>query len=152
MTTQQAEREQLRAGSSTRAARILIADDQIDVIEALRLLLKGEGYQIESATSPAQILRAAESSDLDVVLMDLNYARDTTSGQEGLDLLSRIAQHGIQSMRGEAAVAAEENFFTAHGERILTRKITNREIPEISKPNIQMTDNNQIPMSKIQLR
>ena len=90
MTTQQAERDQLRAGSSTRAARILIADDQIDVIEALRLLLKGEGYQIESATSPAQILRAAESSDLDVVLMDLNYARDTTSGQEGLDLLARL--------------------------------------------------------------
>src|SRR5450755_2635535 len=72
------------------APRILIADDQADVLEALRLLLKGEGYQIESATSPAGIISALETRDFDVVLMDLNYTRDTTSGQEGLDLLSRI--------------------------------------------------------------
>src|SRR5271169_2617973 len=72
------------------APRILIADDQADVLEALRLLLKGEGYQIESATSPSGIISALESRDFDVVLMDLNYTRDTTSGQEGLDLLSRI--------------------------------------------------------------
>src|SRR5271167_680788 len=72
------------------APRILIADDQADVLEALRLLLKGEGYQIESATSPAGVISALESRDFDVVLMDLNYTRDTTSGQEGLDLLSRI--------------------------------------------------------------
>ena len=90
MTTRPAERVEVRAGTGTRAARILIADDQIDVVEALRLLLKGEGYQIESATSPNQILHAAESSDLDIVLMDLNYTRDTTSGQEGLDLLNRL--------------------------------------------------------------
>src|SRR5580698_7147382 len=70
--------------------RILIADDQPDVLEALRLLLKGEGYQIDSATSPAGILAALETRDFDVVLMDLNYTRDTTSGQEGLDLLARI--------------------------------------------------------------
>ena len=90
MTTSPAERVQVRTGAGARAARILIADDQIDVVEALRLLLKGEGYQIESATSPSQILQAAESSDLDIVLMDLNYARDTTSGAEGLDLLGRL--------------------------------------------------------------
>src|SRR5690349_7496619 len=72
------------------AQRILIADDQADVLEALRLLLKGEGYQIESATSPAGIISALEARDFDVVIMDLNYTRDTTSGQEGLDLLSRI--------------------------------------------------------------
>jgi DNA-binding NtrC family response regulator len=71
-------------------ARILIGDDQADVLEALRLLLKSEGYQIETANSPAGILKALELRDYDVVLMDLNYARDTTSGQEGLDLLSRI--------------------------------------------------------------
>src|SRR5467141_2378793 len=76
--------------SSDSAPRILIADDQADVLEALRLLLKGEGYQIESATSPAGIISALEARDFDVVLMDLNYTRDTTSGQEGLDLLSRI--------------------------------------------------------------
>jgi DNA-binding NtrC family response regulator len=70
--------------------RILIADDQSDVLEALRLLLKGEGFGIESANSPAGIMAALETSDFDVVLMDLNYTRDTTSGQEGLDLLTRI--------------------------------------------------------------
>ena len=70
--------------------RILIADDQPDVLEALRLLLKGEGFGIESANSPAGIMAALETGDFDVVLMDLNYTRDTTSGQEGLDLLSRI--------------------------------------------------------------
>jgi DNA-binding NtrC family response regulator len=71
-------------------ARILIADDQQDVLEALRLLLKSEGFQIETANSPAGILKALELRDYDVVLMDLNYARDTTSGQEGLDLLTRL--------------------------------------------------------------
>jgi DNA-binding NtrC family response regulator len=70
--------------------RILIADDQPDVLEALRLLIKGEGYQIDTANSPTGILKALEARDYDVVLMDLNYARDTTSGQEGLDLLTRI--------------------------------------------------------------
>jgi len=75
---------------SDSAPRILIADDQPDVLEALRLLLKGEGYQIESANSPASIVSTLETRDFDVVLMDLNYTRDTTSGQEGLDLLSRI--------------------------------------------------------------
>jgi DNA-binding NtrC family response regulator len=72
------------------APRILIADDQADVLEALRLLLKGEGFKIETANAPAQVLGAIEERDYDAVLMDLNYARDTTSGQEGLDLLSRI--------------------------------------------------------------
>ncbi len=60
------------------------------MLEALRLLLKGEGFGIESANSPAGIMAALETSDFDVVLMDLNYTRDTTSGQEGLDLLTRI--------------------------------------------------------------
>jgi DNA-binding NtrC family response regulator len=72
------------------APRILIADDQTDVLEALRLLLKGEGYQIEAVTSPVAVVTALETRDFDVVIMDLNYTRDTTSGQEGLDLLSRI--------------------------------------------------------------
>src|SRR5713226_8964516 len=70
--------------------RILIADDQSDVLAALRLLLKGERFEIESASSPAGVLKAIDSQELDVVLIDLNYARDTTSGSEGLDLLSRI--------------------------------------------------------------
>ena len=72
------------------APRILIADDQPDVLEALRLLLKSEGYQTEAVKSPAAVLKAVESRDFALVLMDLNYARDTTSGQEGLDLLSKL--------------------------------------------------------------
>jgi len=70
--------------------RVLVADDQTDVIEALRLLLKAEGYGIDTATSPAQVIAAIEAKDFDAVLMDLNYSRDTTSGQEGLDLLMRV--------------------------------------------------------------
>src|SRR6266542_4254613 len=70
--------------------RILIADDQADVLAALRLLLKGNRYEIDSASSPVGVLEVVNSQELDVVLMDLNYARDTTSGSEGLDLLTRI--------------------------------------------------------------
>ncbi|MGE5815542.1 MAG: sigma-54-dependent transcriptional regulator [Acidobacteriota bacterium] len=74
----------------TTVARVLVADDQPDVLEALRLLLKGEGYHLETASSPAGIMAALDAREFDVILMDLNYARDTTSGEEGLDLLSRI--------------------------------------------------------------
>ena len=70
--------------------RILIADDQADVVAALSLLLKGEGFKIESASSPGGVLKALDGQEFDVVLIDLNYARDTTSGAEGLDLLSKI--------------------------------------------------------------
>jgi len=70
--------------------RVLVADDQPDVLEALRLLLKGEGFAVHTASSPAAVLRALEGGDFDAVLMDLNYARDTTSGREGLDLLPRV--------------------------------------------------------------
>ncbi|MBI2536011.1 MAG: sigma-54-dependent Fis family transcriptional regulator [Gemmatimonadetes bacterium] len=73
-----------------RPSKILIADDQRDVLEALRLLLKGEGFEIETATSPGGVLAAVEAQDFDAVLMDLNYQRDTTSGAEGMDLLSRL--------------------------------------------------------------
>ena len=74
----------------TASPRILIADDQTDVLEALRLLLKAEGYVIESANSPQGIMAALEVRDFDAVLMDLNYTRDTTSGEEGLEIVSRI--------------------------------------------------------------
>jgi DNA-binding NtrC family response regulator len=70
--------------------RVLIADDQPDVLEALRLLLKAEGLQLETASSPAGVLAATDAREFDVALIDLNYARDTTSGEEGLNLLSRI--------------------------------------------------------------
>jgi len=70
--------------------RILVADDQADVLAALRLLLKGEGFSIETASSPAGVLKSIDSQEFEVVLIDLNYARDTTSGSEGLDLLMKI--------------------------------------------------------------
>jgi DNA-binding NtrC family response regulator len=76
--------------SDSSLPRILIADDQPDVIESLRLLLKAEGFQTEAVSSPAAILAAVETKDFDAALIDLNYARDTTSGQEGLDLLTRL--------------------------------------------------------------
>ena len=75
---------------ATAPPRILVADDDRDVLEALRLLLKGEGYEAETVTRPADVLRALERDGISVVLIDLNYARDTTSGQEGLDLLNQI--------------------------------------------------------------
>lgn len=74
----------------TTPPRTLIADDQPDVLEALRLLLKGEGYETEAVTSPGDVLEAIKARNFDLLLMDLNYARDTTSGQEGLDLLTRV--------------------------------------------------------------
>lgn len=70
--------------------RILLADDQADIRESLRLLLKNEGFETQLASSPGEVLAAIEAREFDAVLMDLNYTRDTTSGQEGLDLLSRI--------------------------------------------------------------
>ena len=71
-------------------SRILIADDQPDLIDALRLLLKGEGILVEAANSPDAALTALKNRPFDLVLMDLNYTGDTTSGREGIDLLSRI--------------------------------------------------------------
>ncbi len=73
-------------------ARILIADDQADVRESLRLLLKSEGFAVETAGSPAAVLAAVEAAGIDLVLMDMNYARDTTSGREGLELLARLRE------------------------------------------------------------
>jgi len=75
--------------------RVLIADDQPDVLEALRLLLKGHGYTTEAVASPAAVLEALRQREFDLILMDLNYARDTTSGREGLDLLAQL--NGIES-------------------------------------------------------
>lgn len=76
--------------------RILVGDDQTDVLEALRLLLKGAGYESVLVDSPQALLRAAQAEPFDLILMDLNYARDTTSGEEGLDLLNRLeAQDNI---------------------------------------------------------
>jgi sigma-B regulation protein RsbU (phosphoserine phosphatase) len=72
--------------------RILIADDQSHVLEALQLLLKNEGFVPEAVNSPAAVVEAVQRKSFDVLLLDLNYARDTTSGDEGLELLGRVRQ------------------------------------------------------------
>jgi len=75
---------------SARAGRVLVADDQPHVLDALQLLLKSHGYATEVVTHPARVLQALQSREFDVVLMDLNYTRDTTAGGEGLELVSQI--------------------------------------------------------------
>ena len=99
---------ELNNGTEVRLPRILIADDQPDVLEALRLLLKGHGYSTESVTSPSALIESLAKKEFDLILMDLNYARDTTSGREGLDLLAQLqANEGtppIVVMTGWASV------------------------------------------------
>jgi DNA-binding NtrC family response regulator len=76
--------------AETAPARVLVADDQADIVDALKLLLTEEGFEVGAARSPAEALEALEASEFDAAIVDLNYTRDTTSGQEGLDLLERI--------------------------------------------------------------
>lgn len=76
--------------------KILVADDQVDVLEAIRLLLKGSGHQAETVESPRALLAAAHGDTFDLVLMDMNYSRDTTSGDEGLALLDHLLAHDSQ--------------------------------------------------------
>jgi len=80
------------SASATQSRRpcILVADDQQDVLAALKLLLKSEGYETRTATSPAEVVEHVRADDFDALLLDLNYTRDTTSGQEGLELLPRL--------------------------------------------------------------
>ena len=82
------------ADADTPAVRLLIADDQPDVLEALRLLLSQENFSMRLVTSPAALVEQVDTAAWDAVLMDLNYSRDTTSGAEGLQLLKQIrARH-----------------------------------------------------------
>ncbi|MDP9200054.1 MAG: response regulator [Pseudomonadota bacterium] len=73
--------------------RILIADDQADILSALKLLLKREGLDVATATSPAGVQDVAAREHIDVALIDLNYTRDTTSGEEGLELVDHLRKH-----------------------------------------------------------
>jgi phosphoserine phosphatase RsbU/P len=74
--------------------RILVSDDQADVLEAMRLLLKGQGWHSVTVESPKALLHAARTGSFDLILADLNYTRDTTSGEEGLDLLASLEAQG----------------------------------------------------------
>src|SRR5688572_20980998 len=78
------------SGVMSDVSSVLIADDQADVVEALRLLLKNEGIETHSVNSPAAVLHALERRDFDALLFDMNYTRDTTSGREGLELLDQL--------------------------------------------------------------
>ncbi|HEY6947008.1 MAG TPA: SpoIIE family protein phosphatase [Candidatus Acidoferrum sp.] len=92
----------------TMQQRILIADDQKDVLDALQLLLKGQGYLLEMVSNPAELLAALGQREFDLLLMDLNYARDTTSGREGLDVLGHLKEMAdappVVAMTGWATV------------------------------------------------
>jgi sigma-B regulation protein RsbU (phosphoserine phosphatase) len=85
------------AQTTQRAFRVLVCDDQPDVREALRLLLKGQGWQTVAADSPEALLRCARVETFDLILLDLNYTRDTTSGTEGMDLLAALETQGNQA-------------------------------------------------------
>jgi phosphoserine phosphatase RsbU/P len=78
----------------TQPYRVLVCDDQPDVLEALRLLLKGQGWQAIAVDSPEALMRAVSDQAFDLILVDLNYTRDTTSGKEGIDLLSSLEKQG----------------------------------------------------------
>jgi len=75
---------------ATKRKRVLVADDQSDVLHAISLLLKLEGFESHTVMHPAAVIEAIKSSDFDLLIMDLNYTLDTTSGSEGLDLISSI--------------------------------------------------------------
>jgi sigma-B regulation protein RsbU (phosphoserine phosphatase) len=80
--------------AAPRPYRVLVCDDQPDVLQALHLLLKGQGYEAVTVDSPRALLREARSEEFDLILADLNYTRDTTSGEEGLDLLASLESQG----------------------------------------------------------
>ncbi|HEU5399788.1 MAG TPA: sigma-54 dependent transcriptional regulator [Terriglobales bacterium] len=80
-----------RQGQAVRPARVLAADDQQHILDAIELLLRPEGYQVDFARSPVLVKEALATATYDAALIDLNYTRDTTSGREGLDLISEIA-------------------------------------------------------------
>ena len=82
------------ASEQVKPFRVLICDDQADVLEALRLLLKGQGWQAVAVDSPEALMRAVRSEIFDLILVDLNYTRDTTSGKEGMDLLASLESKG----------------------------------------------------------
>src|SRR5438270_4309459 len=89
-------KDAIAAADSEAPYKLLVADDQPHILEALRLLLKPEGYQLEMVRMPALVLEALAHESFDGLLIDLNYTRDTTSGQEGLDLVTRVKEIDAQ--------------------------------------------------------
>jgi DNA-binding NtrC family response regulator len=119
-----------RRNANEDAARVLLADDQSDVLVALRMLLGDEGYDLVSATSPGAVLQALDDGEFDAVVMDLNYTRDTTSGKEGLTLLQCIrAMDGTLPVIVMTAWGSVESAVTAmrHGANDYVEKPWNDE-------------------------
>src|SRR5438094_853023 len=122
--------------------RVLVADDQSDVLEALRWLLAGEGYDAQFVTSVDGVMERLRSEAFDLLLMDLNYSRDTTSGREGLALISRVREHDpglpIVVMTGwgsvdtavEAMRLGAKSFVQKPWDDTALREIVEREIAE----------------------
>ncbi|WP_342377218.1 sigma-54 dependent transcriptional regulator [Myxococcus stipitatus] len=142
---------------AARPSRILVADDQADVLEALRLLLKRDGHAVVTAQSPAGALATLETEDVDLVLMDLNYARDTTSGKEGMDLLGRIraqdstlpvvvmtawgsVEGAVEAMRGGARDYVQKPWDNT---RLLATLRTQLELSRALKRSRRLEDENQ---------
>lgn len=126
----------------TTPTRILIADDQPDVLNALRLLLKAQGYETEAVATPAELLRAVKEREFDLVLMDLNYARDTTSGREGLELLNRLKEFEdapvIVVMTGWATVGLAVEAMQHGVADFVEKPWTNARLLEILKKQIEL--------------
>jgi len=124
------------------AARVLVADDQPDVLEALRWLLTGEGYEPEFVSSTDAVLERLRERPFDLLLMDLNYSRDTTSGREGLELILQVREHDptlpIVVMTGwgsvdtavEAMRLGAKSFVQKPWEDVALLEILQREIEE----------------------
>src|ERR1700720_866567 len=96
MLAERIDKDALAAADAEAPCKLLIADDQPHILEALRLLLKPEGYQLEMVRMPALVLEALAHESFDGLLINLNYTRDTTSGQEGLDLVTRVKEMDAQ--------------------------------------------------------
>ena len=139
------------------SATILIADDQPDILQALRFLLKAEGFAVDTVSSPGGVLSAIERKDYDVVLMDLNYTRDTTSGREGFDLLSRIrlldatlpvvvmtayssVEGAVEAMRGGARDYIEKPWDNA---RLIATLTTQVELGKALRRSLRLESENQ---------
>src|SRR5260370_12741000 len=122
--------------------RILIADDQQDVLDALRLLRKGHGYSIETANSPADLLAAVARQEFDILLIDLNYARDTTSGREGLDVLSQLKEieeaPPVVAMTGWATVGLAVEAMQYGVSDFVEKPWTNTRLLEILRRQIEV--------------
>ncbi len=126
----------------TMQPRILIADDQQDVLDALRLLLKGHGFTIETVNSPADLLAAVARQEFDILLIDLNYARDTTSGREGLDVLSRLKEINdappVVAMTGWATVGLAVEAMQYGVSDFVEKPWTNTRLLEILRKQIDL--------------